>query len=208
MEELLKRTELQKTRQRKRVIFIVGLFLAFLGGFLLGINVSKKEAPKSSEMAKKPLFEEVPEEPLQPPSKPQGNETQGEPSLTFYQRLQEEAKEKPKEEIEQRPKEEPKKEAPKPEPQRPVKETGASVERADRYAFQVASFREMKNAQEFVQRLLSKGIRAEVQKTEIKGMVWYRVIVRAQNREESQKIKELLKNEGIKEVKFYEEKTR
>ncbi len=209
MEELLKRSELQKKRQRKRVLFIVGLFLAFLGGFLLGINTSKKETSKPPEMTKRPLFEEVPEETLQPPSKPQDNQTQAEAPLTFYQRLQEqeEPKGKPKEETEQKSKEGPKKEAPTPETQRLLSEAPSPTGKTGGFSFQVASFKEMENAQKFAQKLLSKGIKAEIQKTEIKGTLWYRVIIRAQN-EEVQKIKELLKNEGIKEIRPYEEKNR
>ncbi len=210
MEELLKRSELQKKRQRKRVLFIVGLFLAFLGGFLLGINLSKEEASKPPEMTKRPLFEEVPEETLQPPSKPQDNETQVEAPLTFYQRLQEqeEPKGKLKEETEQKSHEEPKKEAPTPELRTLVPKTPFPTGKTEGLSFQVASFKEMENAQKFAQKLLLKGIKAEIRKTEIKGMLWYRVIIRAQNEEEVQKIKELLKNEGIKEIRLYEEKNR
>jgi len=203
MDELLRRSELQKKRQHKRVLFIIGFFLAFLGGVLLGINISNKEVPKPSEMTQKPFFEEIPEETVHIPSQPKNDGTQLETPLTFYKRLQKE----PHEKMEQKFEEKPEKEALTPEPPLLVPKTGIPLKKTEGYSFQVASFKRMENAKKFAQKLLSKGIKAEVQKTDIKGMIWYRVIVQAQNQEEVQRIKELLKSEGIKEVKIYEEKS-
>ncbi|RLA85740.1 MAG: hypothetical protein DRG31_02175 [Deltaproteobacteria bacterium] len=101
-----------------------------------------------------------------------------EPDLTFYERLEEPSG---------------------PAPERTVSETPRKT-----CLLQVASFRERHNALKLSERLRSKGLIVEVRKVEVKGTRWHRVLVKAKDPEEAQRLKGQLEKEGFKGIRILE----
>lgn len=183
--EGITRLEKEKRGQQRRLLLILGLLGAFFGGFVLGMVVGAR-GPSEAPVATAPVPEVEPEGAS--PQVSAANETAPkEVPLTFYERLRE-------------PSQEP------PAPQEEREEARAPVAKpSGGLLLQVASFKDPQRAENLSRKLSSEGFPSEVRKAQVKGGTWYRVLVRARDRDEADRFRRSLEAKGFEGIRTVKE---
>ncbi len=203
------RLEEEGRLQRKRIAYVVAALLALAVAFMAGmiVGVKLERGRKQIAMAPKEVVEKPPEA---------KEEEKKEVPITFYERLtetegeevvapeREEAKVPVAEERGPETPLKPPQEVKKGEPEGASKEA-VSPEVRGSYFIQVASFRKRSNAEALLRRLEGKGLKAEMVPVVIKGVQWFRVLIRGLDEEGVQRVKEALEREGFKGLKVKRE---
>lgn len=176
-------------KAKKGIIAVVfSLLIGFSLGVFVGIKVGQREeVPFEAEGR---LRERIPEGNVsEPPSSP-------ELPLTFYEKLEQEGPGLHLKEVE-----------PHLPPQASVEvkkeETQGPIKRA--VFLQVGAFKDHRNAKLLTERLRSRGYEADLHPTEVKGMTWYRVLVKFPSPEAAEEAIGRLKKEGVTEVRILKE---
>ena len=195
--------------QRKRIAYVVAALLALAVAFMAGmiVGVKLERGRKQIAMAPKGAVEKPPEA---------KEEEKKEVPITFYERLtetegeevvapeREEAKGPVAEERGSKTPLKPPQQVKKGEPEGASEEVLATKARGS-YFIQVASFRKRSNAEALLRRLQGKGLKAEMVPVVIKGVQWFRVLIRGLDEEGAQRVKEALEREGFKGLKVKRE---
>ncbi len=202
------RLEEEGRLQRKRIAHVVAALLALAVAFMAGmiVGVKLERGRKQIAMAPKEAVEKPPE----------AKKEKKEVPITFYERLtetegeevvapeREEAKGPVAEERGSKTPLKPPQEVKKGEPGGASEEVLATKTRGS-YFIQVASFRKRSNAEALLRKLEGRGLQAEMVPVVIKGVQWFRVLIRGLDEEGAQRVKEALEREGFKGLKVKRE---